>query len=266
MKKTAIALGALVAFGSLPLHAETVSDLSNWQVEGDGTWAYNVDQNSWYQSENTPEASYLFDPTGESLGKAISGTITVTGSDDDMIGFVVGYDSGENASTDANYLLMSWKGLNQNGWFEGMRLWHITDAMTLEETRSRGDNVWDPGTNSGMALLDTATNLGSTGWDKDESYTFDIAYNGSYLAIFVNDELEMSIAPGDAGLETFEEGSFGFYNFSQGGVTYGSVIYDDVEVLINDEKFANLANAVPFEGAGFAALAALGLAGFRRRK
>ena len=76
----------------------------------------------------------------------------------------------------------------------------------------------------------------------------------------------MSIAPGDAGLETFEEGSFGFYNFSQGGVTYGSVIYDDVEVLINDEKFANLANAVPFEGAGFAALAALGLAGFRRRK
>lgn len=266
MKQFLLPLAVATSIASIPVQAETVADLSGWVVDGDGNWTYTAETNSWYQSDNTPEFSYLYDPSGSSLGKAITGTISVTGNDDDMIGFVVGYDSGENASAEANYLLMSWKGGAQSGWDEGMTLWHITDSMIQTDTSARGDSFWEPNTNDAMTLMDRATNYSNTGWVRGESYKFDIAYNGSYLAVFVNDVLEMSIAPGDAGMNQFEEGSFGFYNFSQGGVTYDGVNYDNVDVLIDDEMFANLANAVPFHGAGLAAFAALGLFGFRRRK
>jgi hypothetical protein len=265
MKKSLLALALLSAVGTT--QAETVTDLSDWQVDGDGDWTYNVDDNSWYQSINTPEATFLYDPSGEALGKAISGTISVqTTNDDDMIGFVVGYSAGEQVSEDANYLLMTWKQSPQSGWDAGMTLWHITGSLAYDDLTANDENFWYPDDVSVATLVDTSTNYGSTGWADNVAYDFDVAYNGSYLAVFVNGELEMSIAPGDAGMEQFEEGSFGFYNFSQDNVLYDGVEYDDVAVLLGEEQIESIAQAVPIQGASVAALLALGLAGYRRKK
>lgn len=266
MKKQLLTLSVLSILAT-SANAESITDLSDWLIDGDGDWSYSAEDNSWYQAENTPEATFLYDPSGEALGKAISGSISVqTTTDDDMIGFVVGYSQDEQISEDANYLLMTWKQLPQSGWGEGMSLWHVTGSLAYTDLSEKSENFWDPNTVTSIELVDTATNYGTVGWEDFESYTFDVAYDGSYLAVFLNGELEMSLTPGEIGMDQFEEGSFGFYNFSQNDVLYDGVEYDDVAVLLGEEQIESIAQAVPIQGASIASLLALGFAGYRRKK
>lgn len=246
----------LAAAMSLPAVAEVQTDLSDWVVENeDGTsanWTYDGETNSWFQSINTSDYTFLYDPANTSLGKAISGTISVnTNSDDDYIGFVVGYQPGDYSNPEADYLLLSWKQADQDTLAGGMFLYHIEgDVHTITSRKNS------------MTELKSSTDYNGVGWEDYVDYTFDIAYDQGYLAIFVNDDLQYSLTPGEIGKTYFSEGAFGFYNFSQSRVEYGSVIYDDIDVLISEEQAANIAEAVPVSGNGilFTAMFALGVA------
>ena len=234
-------------------NAETVNDLSDWVVEDaentDAVWNYDVNSNTWLQQLNTTQFTYLYDPEAESIGKAISGTIAVnTNGDDDYIGFVIGYDAGELMSENADYLMLSWKQATQGNLRGGMSLYHVKGSLDKEyriENRVSTNN---------MDLVPYADRLGQAatlhdvGWNDYTPHTFDIAYDKGYLAIFVDDVMQYSLTPGEIGKTYFENGGFGFYNYSQNGVEYGSVNYDDVSVLIDDDKLSNIAAAVPIEG------------------
>ena len=269
MRFKEIYLASAFAFGVLGFasnsQAEVISDLSGWVTEqgpnDTASWSYNEDTNTWYQSENTNWFTYLYDPNGKALGKAISGTISVdTSGDDDFIGFIVGYEANEIADQNADYLLLTWKQATQGNLPVGMDLYHITGSL------ARGDT-------STLALesvpyaqqLGNSKDYANTGWEDYKSYTFDIAYEHNYLAVFVNGTLQYAATPEMIGAESFSEGGFGFFNYSQHNVTYGGVQYDDVEVLLDDTQKQDIVSAVPIQGVGVLGLAFFALPGLRRR-
>jgi len=103
----------------LPHSASSVAaapvDLSSWSVEGGGgRWVVASDNNSVFQTRNTSSPTIFFDNSAASQGNDLRGTIEVeTTSDDDFIGFVLGYNAGDLDNASANYLLVDWKQADQ---------------------------------------------------------------------------------------------------------------------------------------------------------
>lgn len=254
--KTFLALSAIL--GSSLLHAETVTNLSGWVVEEGGdtsaVWTYDENLNSWDQAINSSWFTYLYDPSGKSIGKAISGTISVdTTSDDDFIGFMVGYNAGEIDDDNADYLLLTWKQATQGSLPIGMDLYHITGGL------SRDKATYGLGLESVpyAQQLGNSADYANTGWEDYTEYTFDIAYAEHYLAIFVNGTLQYAATPDMIGKEKFSDGGFGFFNYSQDHVTYGGVNYDDVDVLLDNSQKQDIVSAVPVSSVGVLALSGL---------
>jgi hypothetical protein len=255
---TSLFLGATLL--SQVAAAEVITDISDWVVENEDTtdanWTYDGESNSWFQSVNTSDLTVLYDPSGQSLGKAISGDISVqTIADDDYIGFVVGYNEGDKqGGEDTGYLLLSWKQATQGSLTVGMDLFYMENSLYSSSVYG-----------SSSQPISRSNDYENVGWDDFVEYSFDIAYSGSYLAIYVNDELQYSITPGDAGVETFNEGSFGFYNFSQSSVLYGGVEYDEISELLTEAQLTEIASVVPVSGGVGLGLAMLGFGAWRRK-
>lgn len=239
-------------FAAMLLASGTASaELADWQTDGAGTWSFDAESNSWFQATNTPDFTFLYDPSDTSLNKAISGSISVGGrNDDDFIGFALGYSPGEVDDPLADYWLVSWKKGNQGGWTKGLNLWHITGDINADP--------WNNGTNPQITKIQSAKSLGSTGWSHGEEYTFDLTYESGTLSVFIDEELELAVSSKDAGVDSFEDGGFAYFNFSQDSVTYNSVLFDDIGELINDEQKNAIVSAVPVQGLGFASLFMLG--------
>jgi len=108
-------------------------DLSSWSEEGGGTWTLQSGNNAVFQSINGNPAIYY---NGlDSQGLQLSGEITVqTTGDDDFIGFVLGYNSGDISSSSTDYLLVDWKQSDQSGFFggtsfAGLSISRVTDVL-----------------------------------------------------------------------------------------------------------------------------------------
>lgn len=213
MKK---ALLYTTALGVAGLFASTGSaapvDLSSWQAEGSGTWNLAPDNNSVFQTVNT-NLPTVFHNGVDSQGFSLSGEITVeTGSDNDFIGFVLGFDTGEVTSATANYILIDWKQTSQT--FSGvpssagLAISHVTGAANF-------DDFW--GHTGVVNELQRGATLGSTGWADNTTYSFDLVFNSNNIQVFVDGVEELNING------IFENGSFGFYNFSQQSVRYAGI-------------------------------------------
>jgi Thrombospondin C-terminal region/von Willebrand factor type D domain len=194
-------------------------EFTDWIVEGDGTWQVQPDGRSVIQTRNGNPTFFL--SPQEYVNVQITGTLQVDGGDDDYIGFVFGYQKPLTASGDSpNDLvtqLLSWKARDQNYFgttaFEGFTLSRATGLIdALDET------LW------GHAELPTygvlAADYGDgRGWDIETTYGFRLVYTESMVEIWIDDEEIFSVTATQAGAP-FEEGRFGFYNYSQAGVTY----------------------------------------------
>ena len=154
----------------------------------------------------------------------IQGLTCVSGGDDDYIGFALGFNSGDTTNGAADYLLIDWKQGNQNFDFgapsttpgsiaySGLAVSRVTGIPTADEFWGHTDFATHTG--GGVEELQRATNLGSTGWTAGTTYDFTFDFGPNDLEVFVNGVLELDITG------SFNDGSFGFYNFSQAGVTY----------------------------------------------
>ena len=130
-----------------------------------------------------------------------------TDQDNDHVGFVLGYQQGYNLDPAADYILVDWKqetqtdaAYNNHTALEGLAVSRVQGIPT-------GQDFYD---HSGpLTEIARATNLGSTGWADNQTYTIVIDYKFARLQIWVDGSLEIDI-PGP-----FPLGRFGGYAFSQ---------------------------------------------------
>nr|WP_297349209.1 hypothetical protein [uncultured Glaciecola sp.] len=187
----------------------------NWTVDGAGA--------SVYQSNNGQPTILYSD--FDAQGSALSGKLKVElgAGDDDYVGFVLGFNGGDSTNASADYLLIDWKKLDQYFDFgapssdpgstakKGLALSRVTGTPSADE-------FWGHTTFSGGGLqeLQRAATLGSTGWQYGIDYEFLFDFGPNNLKVFVNGTEELNIAG------SFNDGSIGFYNFSQQNVTYSA--------------------------------------------
>lgn len=219
--RSALAAACIIPLSSYAAAAPV--DLSTWAgAEGSGYWLVNSGNDSVHQRLNTTNGTTFFSGT-DNQGASLSGTISVgaTGgavvSDDDFIGFVLGFNAGDLGNVSANYLLIDWKKADQNAYSAtgttGLALSRVTGAIG-SGSQGRTD-AW--GHTGVVEELARATNLGSTGWANNTLYTFDLTFTSTLIEVFVDGVKELSFAG------SFSDGSFGFYNFSQNNVFYAGL-------------------------------------------
>lgn len=267
--KTALLIAAGALAGFLPIHAQAV-DLHTWTAQG-GSSNWSVQTNDTVLQKVNGAPTVFFDPTVTSTqGTALSGKIRVTSggnSDDDFIGFVLGYNSGEIFSSSADYYLVDWKQGDQAGWGQGLAISHVVDGSGGNTTSSTGP-FWQHDAGE-VDLIERAANLGSTGWADNTEYAFNIVFTSSLIEVAVDGVTELSINPGDvSGVSSFTDGSFGFYNYSQEDVLYSAITQTNCEQNPDaPECQTGGTGAIPepgtlvLLGAGLA-----GLGAYRRRK
>ena len=233
-------------------------DMSSWATDGDGNWMYQEADNSWYQSING-KATVLYDPNQSSINSAISGTISVqTAGDDDWIGFALGYQQGEALQgTGTDYWLVDWKKATQGDAPVGLGMYHVTEGSGSWTKTQEG---------SGFRQVAAGSNLANTGWKSFTDYTFDILFDSNLIEVFINDTLEMSVTAEIAGVDSFKDGSFGFYNMSQSDVRYSGAYLSPVEEVVSEEGRENLGGPVAVSEPASMALLGFGLLGLMSRR
>ena len=219
-------------------HAAPV-DLSSWEVDlytgpnqasgGGATWTVQGAMNdSVFQSVNG-QPSVFFEAGSNAQGTSLSGSISVeTTGDDDFVGFVLGYQDNEINAAGSDFYLIDWKQINQNlgGVFgnapAGLAISHVTVPD--------GAAFWghDSASAGMIAEIQRAANLGATGWNDNQVYVFDLIFTDQIIQVFVDNELELDVTAADFGLTSFDDGAFGFYNYSQSDVRYAGITEDIV--------------------------------------
>jgi len=212
------------------------------------------------QSVNGQPTLFYSDFTAQ--GSAMTGQITVSGSDDDFIGFVLGYQPGDTSNSNANYLLNDWKGGTQSYNFgspsasgggtaeAGLAVSRVTGTPDADEFWQHRNLSGTPAS-SGVEELARANTLGSTGWSRNTTYDFTFDFGPNNLDVYVDNVLQFSLAG------AFADGRLGFYNFSQAGVTYAGFTADA----------GSYPSAVPLPAAAWLFGSGLiGLAGLARRR
>lgn len=224
-------------------------DLSSWKIDGNGNWSFNstsAPNDSADQALNSIP-TVLFNDTN-SQGLSLAGTIEVrTTADDDFIGFVLGYDDedlfGTNATTD--YILVDWKQNAQSGQPAGMRMSRVTGGPIAAHGTDTSGDAW---THTGnVNIIATATTFGNIGWADNTQYLFEIIFTANNIQVSVDGVQQFNVNG------TFEDGSFGFYNFSQEKVRYAGITEDT-------------APPIPVPSAVWLFSSAIGLLGWMRRK
>lgn len=208
-------------------------DLSTWTAESypavagfdPGVWTVAGDGQSVFQSINGQPTLFVSD--FDAFYSAFEGVIEVTGTDDDFVGFAIGYVPGDIGNPSADYLLVDWKQGTQPYDFlapsctpgsvapAGLAVSRVFGIPTADEFwgHLNFDAVCSD-LNNGVEELQRGLTLGNTGWSQGVAYTFKFEFLSNRLRVWVNGTLEIDISG------SFANGRFGFYNFSQAAVTY----------------------------------------------
>lgn len=210
----------------------------------------DIDLNTWVQEGEASQGNWIVDPTGTSVEQTINGdptffvgqdnllNVRITGrftvntaADDDIAGFVMGYQSPMGAVTDltavdVNTIILDWKQLDQTDGGglsqEGLSILQVNG--TIDFTDYNG--MWGPifwgrdGAQPESNLL--ASNYNYPGWEDLRTYNFEIDYMASNITVRIDGEKVFDVDG------CYEPGRFGFYNQSQSNVIYDGFSYSPV--------------------------------------
>lgn len=217
--------GALA--GNTPVNLNGWSDESYPAVSGfaPGEWQVAADNLSVTQVNNGQPTIFYSDILA--FGTDLAGVLSAGAGDNDYIGFVLGFEPGDSTNPDADYLLVDWKQGTQSfnfgapsditpgsTAFAGLAVSRVTGIPTADEFWGHQNFVENPG--GGVEELARAVTYENTGWTDNQEYAFIFQFSPTNLKIFVDGTLEFNING------NFSNGRWGFYNFSQANVTYGS--------------------------------------------
>lgn len=260
-------LAGWAGLAPLALRAAPV-DMSSWSAESypavagfaPGVWTVAPSGASVTQSVNGQPTFFYSDFT--SYGSKITGKIRSGGGDDDYIGFALGFKPGDVTNSNANYLLIDWKAVNQFFDFgspstspggtalAGLAVSRVTGIPDADEFWQHR-NLGGTGAGSGLEELARGTTLGSTGWTANTEYEFTFDFGPNDLEVFVNGVKQLDISG------NFSDGRLAFYNFSQANVRYSA--FD-----IDTGNFPPAKGVPEPRGALLLAMALAGLAATRR--
>lgn len=208
---------ALAALGWAATAQAAAVDLSTWTKEGSGTWVVQPGNDSVIQTQNVDPGVFYSD--FQAFGSELRGTIRVnTTSDDDFIGFVLGFNPGDATAGSTDFLLVDWKQGTQAGTGcsgpAGLAISRVTAGFATT------NDLWCH--NGSVQQLARGTTLGNVGWADNTLYDFSLEYTATSARVFVNGVLELDITG------TFSNGRFGFYNYSQQSVQYAGITQDPI--------------------------------------
>lgn len=236
-------------------------DLSTWTAEsypavagfGAGKWTVAADGNSVTQSVNGQPTLFVSD--FNVFGTDVRGKIRVNaGSDNDFVGFALGYKAGDTTNTGADYLLVDWKQGDQyydfgapsntpgSDAYKGLAVSRVFGVPTADEFWGHV-NFPDNGNGNGLNPLARGANLGSTGWADGATYEFRFVFQPTTLQVYVDNQLELSVSG------AFSDGRLAFYNFSQGNVTYSAFTVDQAPPVPEPGTWALLLGGLVLVGA-----------------
>lgn len=225
-------------------------DLSNWQViqyqlnsQPNSNWVLQPGNTSVLQEVNSDASIFLSD--FDAAGQEIEGTWSVqTGSDDDFMGFVFGYqDRG-------HYYLFDWKQSSQSfsGQFAevGMTLKVVDMPAGMDPTV---DDFWPSAGSSNVSILRHNT----IPWVDFVDYDFVLSFTPGTIEI---DVLEAGVLLDQwvVNDSTYTSGEFGFYNYSQGDVLYQGFTRQGVPEVYCDAKVNSLGCTPAIAFTGFASV------------
>ena len=184
--------------------------------EGDPPEWNEEDRFTVFQAVNADPSAYISTLPAQNVGEIRMSIEVEDTSDDDFIGFVLGFDQGEFTAEDAAYILIDWKQETQDRDQYGVGLRGMA-ASLINGAVTPGDLQTHTGA---AAELARAATLGDTGWVDETEYEFALDYTDTRLTLYVDGVLEFDLTAADFGLTSFPSGNVGFYNFSQEKVRY----------------------------------------------
>lgn len=204
----------------------TPVNLSHWEQRGNpayGTWTVSADSSSVRQSENDPPTFFVSPDTFSSA--TFNGAFFVDSGDDDYIGFVFGFRSPDTINNYFDFYLFDWKGVSQAGSLEGFTLSRVEGTVNVTSGTNTSYPYWDH-MDSTQTILDTQ--YGDYGWIANREYTFQLNLEPTRVRITIDTTLIFDVSG------QFQEGRFGFYNYSQPGVNYQRFYVNDAPVAVDD--------------------------------
>lgn len=244
-RQTVAGLGAFALLAGMAASAGawTPVDLNDWTAEsypavagfGAGEWVVAPDGESVRQTVNGQPTVFYSDFAVD--GKVVRGRVMVdTTSDDDFIGFVLGFNPGDAdpGSVAADYLLVDWKQADQVFDFgppsditpgglaaEGLAVSRVRGVPTADEFWQHTDYMTE-NPDGGLTELARGATFGDVGWADLQEYEFRFVFMEDRVRVFVDDVLELDLHG------SYSDGRFGFYNFSQADVVYSAFEVRDV--------------------------------------
>jgi hypothetical protein len=220
--RTHLALPVSLWLSAVPALAQNPTiDLNLWTTEhinGTGPWVIDAPRLKCHATNVAiTDVSVLYSDFLMPAMFEFRMWIDPAGGDDDISGFVLGWNPGDSSNPTPDYLLVDWKKVTQSFQDWGTAVQGLAvSRVNGQFTRGYGGGPRDLWSHTGVCTeLARGNAYGSRGWDFATNYHFRVLLSSSTLDIWVNGALEFHLTG------TFNtNGRFGGYQYSQHMTSY----------------------------------------------
>ncbi len=204
------------------------AQLQNYDYPGsNANWVIAPDFLSGLQTVNSSHPTFALFGESSKQGTFATQWEVQTTDDDDWMGAAFGFEPGDETNPNADYLLLTWKQLDQGTAVEGMFLHHVLGARNSNNAIEHplvADECPIPGVTPCVTGLADAVGIGASGWEDNTVYNVHSTYSDNRLQVIINGSVVIDVSPNDypgqfAG-NIFPSGEMGLFTLSQRQVSY----------------------------------------------